>query len=440
MIWTAFEYIATLIEYVIYADFMIRFLDVKRVERRCSSYFIVVLFNTALTLTFNYYMNFEVLLCAIRILMNFILSLLLLKGTYFDKLFASISTDISALITSYLTLNIFSFSSGISVEEMIESRGLIRLLTLFASKVLLFEATRIILKLKGKKAFIFEKIESVLMIIVFVITLFIGLGVFKSDLNAGIATDSQNSIVIGTGLIAINLIIYILMKRISEKNSEKERMIIDKAQHELYRSQLNEYEKQYNDLRKIRHDMKNHLLCLSALVSENNNSKASAYIDDLVKNKLDFGHTYVDTGNKVVDVIINTKLLQCSKDNIYTKTNIVKFNTYLNDTDMCALFSNVLDNAIEASLKEHKNKEIHIVISRQKGYVNFIIKNWISESVLKKNPDLTTNKTDTQLHGFGIASVTDIVKKYGGMLDFFEKDNFFVADIWLPSKSSNALD
>ncbi|MBQ8300349.1 MAG: hypothetical protein IJX57_00040, partial [Clostridia bacterium] len=111
MIWTAFEYIATLIEYVIYADFMIRFLDVKRVERRCSSYFIVVLFNTALTLTFNYYMNFEGLLCAIRILMNFILSLLLLKGTYFDKLFASISTDISALITSYLTLNIFSFSS-----------------------------------------------------------------------------------------------------------------------------------------------------------------------------------------------------------------------------------------------------------------------------------------------------------------------------------------
>ena len=80
------------------------------------------------------------------------------------------------------------------------------------------------------------------------------------------------------------------------------------------------------------------------------------------------------------------------------------------------------------------------MISRQKGYVNFIIKNWISESVLKKNPDLTTNKTDTQLHGFGIASVTDIVKKYGGMLDFFEKDNFFVADIWLPSKSSNALD
>lgn len=151
MIWTVFEYIATLVEYVIYADFMIRFLDVKRIERRCSPYFIVVLFNTALTLIFNYYVIFEGLLCVIRILMNFILSLLLLNGTFFDKLFASISTDISALITSYLTLNILGLSSGISVEEMIESRGLIRLLTLFASKVLLFEATRIILKLKGKK-------------------------------------------------------------------------------------------------------------------------------------------------------------------------------------------------------------------------------------------------------------------------------------------------
>ena len=93
-----------------------------------------------------------------------------------------------------------------------------------------------------------------------------------------------------------------------------------------------------------------------------------------------------------------------------------------------------MDNAIEASIKETERKEVNIDIMPKKGYVNIIVKNAILQSVLEKNPDLKTTKTDERIHGIGMRSISDIVKKYDGMLDFYEKNNFFIADVWLPLK------
>jgi hypothetical protein len=434
MVWQIFEYLATIIEYIIYADFMVRFLEVKNGKNKYICFLSIFLSSTALTLTFNYLMNYEGILCVIRIAVNFILAIILLNGTFFEKIFSAIILDITALLGSYISLTFLGMLSGNTLEEMIESRGLIRLLNLFITKVILFEVTRVILHIKNKKKFSFELPEILVVSLIFVITLIVGLGVFRANLNSGVSTEKPISIIIGVGLISINIFTYILMKWISDKNHDKERLLLDKAQNEIYFSQLTEYEKQISEMRKIRHDIKNHLQCLAALVSQNNNKQAEDYIDDIIENKLDFGCDYIKTGNKVVDAIINMKMSQCKKDNISTIVHINKFDTNVEDTDMCALLSNILDNAIEASIKEKEHKEINIDIMPKKGYVNIIVKNAILQSVIEKNPELKTTKTDERIHGIGIRSISDIVKKYDGMLDFYEKNNFFIADVWLPLK------
>lgn len=434
MVWQIFEYIATIIEYIIYADFMVRFLEVKNGKNKYVCFLSIFLASTALTLTFNYLMNYEGILCVIRIAVNFILAVIFLNGTFFEKIFSAIILDITALLGSYVSLTFLGMLSGNTLEEMIESRGLIRLLNLFITKVILFEVTRVILHIKNKKKFSFELPEILVISLIFVITLIVGLGVFRANLNSGVSTETPISIIIGIGLISINIFTYILMKWISDKNHDKERLLLDKAQNEIYFSQLTEYEKQISEIRKIRHDIKNHLQCLAALVSQNNNKQAEDYIDDIIENKLDFGCDYIKTGNKVVDAVINMKMSQCKKDNISTIVHINKFDTNVEDTDMCALLSNILDNAIEASIKETERKEVNIDIMPKKGYVNIIVKNAILQSVLEKNPDLKTTKTDERIHGIGMRSISDIVKKYDGMLDFYEKNNFFIADVWLPLK------
>ena len=435
MIWQIIEYSATIIEYLIYADFMIRFLNPKRADNKTLDFFIILFTNTILTLTFNHYMNFEGILGVVRIIMNFTIAYILLKGTIFEKVFVSIILDITALLASYMSLNLIGLISGSSTEDLIETRGLIRILTIFIAKVVLFEVTRVILHIKGRTKFSFEFNETLVISFVFVITLIIGFGIFRENLNAGVPSDSPISLFIGIGLIAINVFTYILMKRISDKNLEREKLLLDKAQNEIYFAQLTEYEKQFNEMHKIRHDIKNHLQCIAALISESNDEKAMLYIDDIIENKLDFGYNHINTGNKVVDAVINMKLLQCKKDKIITVVHINKFDTYVEDTDMCALLSNIFDNAIEASRKESEHKEIQIEIMPKKGYVNIVIKNAISSSVLEKNPELKTTKSDTTIHGVGMRSINEIVKKYDGMLDFFEHNYFFISDIWLPLKN-----
>ncbi len=168
--------------------------------------------------------------------------------------------------------------------------------------------------------------------------------------------------------------------------------------------------------------------------SVNEYSNANKYIEEIVKNKLNFSCKQINTGNRAVDIIANMKLMQCKKENIFTVVNVGTFETAIDDTDMCSLLGNVFDNAIESCLISNTDREIHFEITQKKGYINIILKNSISESVLQSNPELKTTKSQKGIHGYGIKSVKDIVKKYNGMIEFFEKNSVFIADIWLPCR------
>ena len=59
------------------------------------------------------------------------------------------------------------------------------------------------------------------------------------------------------------------------------------------------------------------------------------------------------------------------------------------------------------------------------------IKNSIAATVLQNNPLLQTTKAQKFVHGFGIKNIKRIVKKYKGMIDFFEEDQCFVCEMIL---------
>ena len=431
MIWNIFEYAATFVEYMIYADFMLKFLKPKKKQMALLCYLLILGINTALTLTFNHFISYEGILGGLRIIINFLIALFLLKGSLFEKIFVPLSLDICALLISFMTLKSLGWILNETVVEMIQNRGLIRIIILFISKALLFVVTRAMLKLKGVNRYSFSFTECTAISIIFVITMLIGLGIFQMDINVGISSETPMTIWIGIGLVAINVLTYILMKRISEKNIEKTELIIDKMQNELYRTQFKEAEKKYDEMNKIHHDMKNHLQCISSLLDDKEYEKAESYVADIIKNKLDFEFKQINTGNRVVDAISNAKLTQCKNENILTTVNAGSIETSIDDVDMCSLLGNIFDNAIEACRKVEKNKKVHFEINQKKGYINIIMKNSIQNSVIENNPKLQTTKKHRDIHGYGIKSVKGIVEKYNGMMELFEQDGFFIADIWI---------
>ena len=93
---------------------------------------------------------------------------------------------------------------------------------------------------------------------------------------------------------------------------------------------------------------------------------------------------------------------------------------------MCAVVSNLLDNAIEAC-ENIENPYVWVDLSILKNYVSITVRNPVSEDVFKENPQLNTTKDNKQNHGLGIKIIRSIIDQYDGMLSFEMRDGLFVA-------------
>ena len=127
------------------------------------------------------------------------------------------------------------------------------------------------------------------------------------------------------------------------------------------------------------------------------------------------------------------KISRCHANKIDIKTEIESDFSDFSDIDICVLLANLLDNAIEASLNVD-SPQINVSIRNEKNYLCILIRNRIESSVLEENGQLHTTKKDKSKHGLGVYSISQIVDKYDGMKTYYEKNGYFVADIWLKKK------
>lgn len=136
--WDIIEYAATILECLICADFAVRFLTPKNERYKIFCYLSIVLSDVLITITLNSIVVFEGTLGFLRILVNFLIILIFMKGTVFEKLLFSILIDTSLLIISFLSLNILSLIFGIPAADLIVSVGAVRLIILFVTKFAFF--------------------------------------------------------------------------------------------------------------------------------------------------------------------------------------------------------------------------------------------------------------------------------------------------------------
>ena len=182
-------------------------------------------------------------------------------------------------------------------------------------------------------------------------------------------------------------------------------------------------------IRALKHDMKNHTLVMLSYLEENKTEEAKAYAGEIL-DKLNKMYTYVNVGNALLNYIINNKLSKAKEQGIEIKAEIENLAfDYMDSVDFSALLNNVLDNAINGAIKVHSPK-IEVQISNQKGFDIITVKNSIEESVLEKNPEFVSTK-DEPGHGYGMKQIKSIVEKYNGSIDIYEKNNMFIVSIML---------
>lgn len=182
-------------------------------------------------------------------------------------------------------------------------------------------------------------------------------------------------------------------------------------------------------IRNLYHDMKNHMICIEKIYGEND------YIKSINKQLNEFTYIY-NTNNIILDIILNDKRNICENKKIELIADInFKECNFIDITDVCSIFSNIIDNAIEACDKIENNK-IEKKIRLKGTNVNrlYVLKceNTKLNKINKENELFMTDKKDKFLHGVGIKSIKASVEKYNGNLELNDLGNKFLVNICIP--------
>lgn len=184
------------------------------------------------------------------------------------------------------------------------------------------------------------------------------------------------------------------------------------------------------ELRKFRHDIQNHFLCMQHLLETNNQAELQQYFKDLMEAYTTKDHIYF-SGNVIIDSVLNYNLTHLCNENIEPVVygSLPPLDA-VSSMDLCTVFSNMLSNAIKGANACGLEKP-SLLIRFQHGdtYFSITITNSVAES---PSDNQKTNKKPDRNHGYGLHKIKEVAEKYQGIFEQEQKEGLFTIQIYLP--------
>lgn len=174
------------------------------------------------------------------------------------------------------------------------------------------------------------------------------------------------------------------------------------------------------------HDIKRQLSSLQGKLTENE----IAALQEAVK----IYDGKIKTGNEILDTILYQKSLYCEKHDIrLTCLADGSLLSFITPSELYALLSNAIENAIEAVINLDPSKRIiSLSVGRSETCdITIEVSNYFDERKVVTNG---TSKEDKVHHGYGIKSMRYIAEQYGGVLNTEKQGEIFSLTIKFPHK------
>ena len=203
------------------------------------------------------------------------------------------------------------------------------------------------------------------------------------------------------------------------------------------RERLEEAENFYGSIRKVRHEMKNHMANIKGLAGAGEYGEIEEYVRRMDETMQELEYKYV-TGNAVTDVIINDKCRRAEKAGIRFGADF-RYGGEIPVFDMGIILNNLLDNAIEACEKLEPGKGfIRLSLKRKKQFLILYVENSFDGAVpVSKGSSLPPTTKQSILpgiiteHGIGLENVRDIAERYFGGVNIKVKGDVFHVTVML---------
>ena len=228
-------------------------------------------------------------------------------------------------------------------------------------------------------------------------------------------------------ILALFYTLFLLMANSLNRNArlQQENYLLS-IQQERYTNLCNAIE----ETRQARHDMRHHFLQLSSMAEAGDLEKIKEYLYNVIQ-KIPTMHMHF-CKNQVIDSVISYYCALAERNTIPFHVQIdLPAQISVDETDFCLVLSNLLENALEASLKTAKFRQrIDIKIYRHASNLVLIqIENAFDGKIQQKHGIFLSSKRNE--NGIGIQSVRHIVEKTGGGCDFTYDNGIFTAKIML---------
>lgn len=256
-----------------------------------------------------------------------------------------------------------------------------------------------------------------------------------SDYNFNALAHREHAIFLLIALFSFISLLWCVTVLARQQKLEQQNMFA-----EINRKYYEAMEQQHFEIRRLKHDLANHIQVLTVLPDENR----PVYAGELSGISA-LSQSFSYCGDSTVNAVLTVKKSVMNRYHIRLQTEIdIAAPLPYDKTDLCALYANALDNAVEACMKlEEPQREILLKSKAGKGVFCLEIVNPDPEDRKKQTASPSertgkdsllppTSKPDKRNHGLGLQSMQEIVKRYHGNLEIKTEKGMFDLFLYLP--------
>ena len=330
---------------------------------------------------------------------------------------------INALVDSIVILSLTKYMPGQPVNQVYEC---------ITSFILLFIAIIIQRTTKSEQEITLPTLNMIALLMVPVIsTVYIYYLVITVHEIKGIV------IFAALALLFINILIFYLYHSLLKFYSARMNEQVFKQMLEVYSYQLDIARESEERVKALRHDIKHHIIELSAMAKKNNNDDMIKYLSGMKDFMLN-PKEYSTTGNQEIDGVLNYMLQKANKtlNQVDVQINIPE-DLYFNNFNICVILGNLVDNAVREASKS-KEKLLTIKMQIKQEVLLIFIENSYSGKILEKRNGLQTTQPELAIHGIGLENVKKVVLANGGEIKTdYTSDRFCVQVLLYMSQIKN---
>lgn len=184
-------------------------------------------------------------------------------------------------------------------------------------------------------------------------------------------------------------------------------------------------------MRRLRHDMKAHMVAIRAFADKEECGKIQEYLNEMEENSY-IREVVSYIGDSAADAVLREYMDRAKVRGIEVE-HTINYTIFVNvkSFDLCTIISNLMQNAIEAcdKIPLHLQRKICVTIDTVGGFMGIHISNTVAEEVLIEGNRLCTTKENKRKHGMGSQNIRQTVEKYGGEVSYFNEPGWFHARI-----------